>query len=369
VCPCRRVAEIYIGCDAGGVEITRAQVFRKRRRGGVFDEVDGAAAESAAGEASPDTPRLLFGEIDEDVYLGAAGLEVVAIAGVGFIHEPAKGFEVAGFEGIGGGDGANVFGNDVAAAFKDLGAHLLTPAREVVRRGIAKEFDFRPMAMEERCTLFDFCAARVVLAAGVRMLDHGICDDQTDIRGDRCEPIFEAPAIEEQGVILLATAGDELIHDAGGGADEVVFSALAKLCDTGHGNLGRGEAEYCHHAGDLDGSGGAETGADGYISVESETEGRDLNSLFAQYGEDTERIVTPLMRALCRKATDRISYLFIEVDGTNDDGAVVPRADSGQGGEVNSRRHDKAVGVIGVLANDVDPPGSSKDSWALAKPL
>ena len=72
-----------MACDEGGGVI-----------GG--DEVDGAAAEASAGEARAEAAGLLLGEGDEDVDLGAGGLEVVAEAEVGFVHEFAEAGEVVG---------------------------------------------------------------------------------------------------------------------------------------------------------------------------------------------------------------------------------------------------------------------------------
>ena len=51
-------------------------------------------------------PVSFAGQIDENVGFRAAGFEIVAIAGVSFIHQPAQGLEIAGFEGIGSGDRA-----------------------------------------------------------------------------------------------------------------------------------------------------------------------------------------------------------------------------------------------------------------------
>jgi hypothetical protein len=47
--------------------------------------------------------------------------------------------------------------------------------------------------------------------------------------------------------------------------------------------------------------------------------------------------------------------------GVEDDLAVGTRRNAGQGGEIDGRGHHKALGVIGVLADQVDASGRGKN--------
>src|ERR1051326_5286215 len=55
--------------------------------------------------------------------------------------------------------------------------------------------------------------------------------------------------------------------------------------------------------------------------------------------------------------------------GMDDDLAVVARAGSDVGGELDGGRHDEAIAVIGVLADEVDTSGSTKETRFAAKHL
>ena len=76
------VAEVGFG---GDMEMLLVGGFERGGEGfalGAFDEVDGAAAEAAAGEAGTEAAGEVGGGFDEEVDFVAAGIEVVAFAGV-----------------------------------------------------------------------------------------------------------------------------------------------------------------------------------------------------------------------------------------------------------------------------------------------
>ena len=100
------------------------------------------------------------------------------------------------------------------------------------------------MGGEDAAGFFDLGAAGGVAVSGDRVLDHGVGDDQRDVGRDGREAEAEIAAIEQQRVILCAVGGDELIHDAAVGADELIFCALAEPGQPGPGNA------HAHQAGD-----------------------------------------------------------------------------------------------------------------------
>ena len=68
---------------------------------------------------APNTPGTARGDIDHHVDLGAADLEVVAHAEMGFAHQPPDESEIAGLERGGRPHRAVVLGDDVAGTAID----------------------------------------------------------------------------------------------------------------------------------------------------------------------------------------------------------------------------------------------------------
>ncbi len=73
------------------------------------------------------------------------------------------------------------------------------------------------------------------------------------------------------------------------------------------------------------------------------------------------RVVAPVLGGACGQGGSVKGLFFAEVLGVEDDLAVGARRDGGQGGEVDGHGHDKALGVIGVFADQVDAAGRDKD--------
>jgi len=67
--------------------------------------------------------------------------------------------------------------------------------------------------------------------------------------------VAQVAAVEEQGVVFFTVGGDELIHDAAVGADELVFGALAEAGEDWAGDGDAHEAEDGGGGGDFDGGG------------------------------------------------------------------------------------------------------------------
>jgi hypothetical protein len=217
------VADVDFRRDSCCFGVAFAEIVGKLRSLLLVDEVDGASSEAAAGEAGADESGQILSEIDHGVGFDAAGFEVLAIADVSFVHEAAEGFEVAGIEGSCGGDGADIFGDNVAGALEGSGWDFVAPFIEIVDGSVAQEFDFRAMGGQDAAGFFDGGTTAGVTGAGDGVLDHGVGDDQGYVFGDGGELVAEVAAVEEQSVIGFAIGGDELVHDAAIGADELVF--------------------------------------------------------------------------------------------------------------------------------------------------
>ena len=116
----------------------------------------------------------------------------------------------------------------MAGAHEGLGFHFVAPLFEVFKGRIAQERDTGAVAGNDGTGGLGFTAAGGIVAAGDGVLDHGVGDDQGDVGWDGGEAEAEVAAVEEEGVILFAVGGDELIHDAAVGAHELVLDTLAE---------------------------------------------------------------------------------------------------------------------------------------------
>ena len=87
-------------------------------------------------------------------------------------------------QGFAGGDGAQVFADDVAGAHEGLGLHLVAPLFQVFEGGVAQERDTGAVAGDDGAGGLGFAAAGGIVAAGDGVLDHGVGDDQGDVGGN-----------------------------------------------------------------------------------------------------------------------------------------------------------------------------------------
>ena len=85
--------------------------------------------------------------------------------------------------------------------------------------------------------------------------------------------------------------------------------------------------------------------------------------------DDAQRIVAPMVRSLFRQAVERVNHLLVKIRGIDGDVIVVARADGRQSCEIDGRRHDEAIGIIGMLADHVNAPRCDKDGGLLSESL
>ncbi len=188
---------------------------------------------------------------------------------------------------------------------------------------------------------------------------------RTDRRNGR-EGVLQPAAVDHDGVVLLAEAGDELVHDADVGADEGILCVLAEQGDLGQLQVEAGGAEDGEGGGNLDRGRRAEAGAEGDVARDGEGEAIvDGDAMFAQCPENAGGIVGPMNiapgaqrgKAVVEQVGDALVDALVIVDGVGQDAAVRALGDGDNGGEVDGRGHDKAVAVVGVLADEVDAAG------------
>ena len=99
---------------------------------------------------------------------------------------------------------------------------------------------------EDGLAFFGLAAAHAVFAGGDGVFDHGVADDDLGVgEGSLVHGevfVGEVAGVEEKGVAGFGGGDDELVHDATGGVDVVVFGALGEEGDVFDGEFGAGEA-------------------------------------------------------------------------------------------------------------------------------
>ncbi len=147
---------------------------------------------------------------------------------MGLAHQLAEAHQIARGQRLGGGQGAGVFPHHVAGTAV---AGFVQPGLARFQRGqiqVAQGLD--PVVTGGGLALL---AAGVVFAVHQAAAHVGVDDQHRQIFGHGDEAGLQGAAVQQQGVILLATGGDHLIHDAAVAADELVLRLLAVEGDLG----------------------------------------------------------------------------------------------------------------------------------------
>ena len=229
----RCVADVNLGHDPDLSSVETRQRCGKCGGVGLFHQVDGAAAKASAGKARADKAGQILSQTDHGVSLKTACIKVPAVAEVRLGHEAAQFGEVALDEGLGSGNRAQVFGNDVAGSLEGIRGHFMAPFFEIVHGGITEEADTGAVAGNHGAGGLDLCAAGGVFAANDGVFHHGVGDDEGHVLRNGREGEAQVAAIEQKRVVFGSVCGDELVHDAATGADKLVFSPLAETGQDG----------------------------------------------------------------------------------------------------------------------------------------
>ena len=156
------MADKDIGLDGGLGLITAGQRIGKGLRLACLNQVDGATAEAATGEAGADQAGQILRELDHQIGLDAAAFKVLAVAAVSLGHETADLLEVALEQSLAAGHGAQVFADDMLGAEVRLGLHLVAPLLEIFEGGIAQEGHTATVAIDDGAGSFALGAAGLV---------------------------------------------------------------------------------------------------------------------------------------------------------------------------------------------------------------
>ena len=191
---------------------------------GLLDKSDGAAAEAAAGHTGAEDTLHLLGGLDQEVELLSGDLVVVLEGLVGLVEVLAGTLVVVVLQALDAlvgtdvlGDGLGMSGSGDAyvegSSVLDLG-DLVLDLIEHVGGAVAEGLD---LGVELGDGLSDLLAggdSLGVLGAGEGVLAVAVANDDGDLGVDEGDELgLLTSAVDEEGVVLLAAGGDELVHD------------------------------------------------------------------------------------------------------------------------------------------------------------
>lgn len=191
---------------------------------GLLDKGDGAAAEAAAGHTGAEDTLHLLGGLDQEVELLSGDLVVVLEGLVGLVEVLAGTLVVVVLQALDALVGTDVLGDGLGmsssgdayvegSSVLDLG-DLVLDLIEHVGGAVAEGLD---LGVELGDGLSDLLAggdSLGVLGAGEGVLAVAVANDDGDLGVDEGDELgLLASAVDEEGVVLLAAGGDELVHD------------------------------------------------------------------------------------------------------------------------------------------------------------
>ncbi len=142
---------------------------------------------------------------------------------------------------------------------------------------------------------------------------------------------------------------------------KLVLDALAEAGQHRAGNGDPDERGDGQHGDHLEGGGAGEPRTERHVAPQAQAEAGDLVAFASEDGNHTERVVAPVLAGLGGRSGCLEGLLFSVILGVDDDFAVGARRDAGQGGKVDGHGHHKALGIIGVFADQVNAARRNKN--------
>src|SRR5580698_75512 len=125
--------------------------------------------------------------------------------------------------------------------------------------------------------------------------------------------------------------------------------------------------QHGEHAGYFNRCRRAEARPEGNIPIERQIKTGNVDSFLLQDGKHAKGVVAPMMRAARADFIERTMNRYPEIDGRDGRIVVWIGRNCGQSSKVNGCRHDKAISVVGMLANQVHTSRSHKQDGLVAK--
>ena len=247
------------------------------------------------------------------------------------------------------------------ASLPDDGGKVIAVLLQQFQRHIPQSSHRRIPLRKEAHSCFAFFAASVVRTRGEIMLDHGVADHELNAGGDRNELEFQRSAIEKESMSRSSHAGHELVHDSNPRADESIFGALAELREVGQGHPNSAEARQGQRRCNFQGRGGTQSRADWHFAVNEQIRSLKFVTTQLQQASDAKNVVAPCAGALLGKVGEIELEITGKFFGVDEQFSVRPRCNRHVGGEPDGGGHDKAIIVVGVLADQIDAARGAED--------
>ena len=229
------------------------------------------------------------------------------------------------------------------------------------RGHVAQGRDRAEIGAQEPHAFLAGLAPGVVFAARVLVAHVGIGDQQPQVRRDRDVARFERAAVDQERIAGDAAGRDILVHDAAAHADIVVLRPLADFCDFDRLERQSGGGHERMRDAHFERGRGAQARAERHVGEDDEIGAAEAPPALLQHHGDAEHIVRPLVPAARRRGVEVERARLVHDHRIDAEPPVRPRRGGDEGGEFERRRHDEAVVVVGVLADQVHPPRRAAD--------
>ena len=189
----------------------------------------------------------------------------------------------------------------------------------------------------------------------------GIGDQEPQVRRDRDVARFERAAVDQERVAGEAAGRDILVHDAAAHADIVVLRPLADFRHFDRLERQPGGGHQRMRDAHFERGRGTQARAERHVGEDDEIGAGEAPTALFQHHGDAEHIVRPFVPAAGRRRVEVELARLVHDHRIDPEPPVGPRRGGDEGGEFERRRHDEAVVVVGVLADQVDPPRRAAD--------
>jgi len=217
---------------------------------------------------------------------------------------------------------------------------------------------------EDLCGGFALGAAAGVFAVGKLVSDIAVGNEQLDggvVHGHKLG--FARAAIQQQEMVFAPHDGNKLVHDAAGNTGKFMLGFLAqqRFFNGIHFFAGDGFPQRC--GADFESGAAGKPAAQRNRRMQQHVQTAGIDPIRQKSGNNTAWIITPFGRAGFDRRGKINQHRFdtggiADLDHVPAVGGLVGGHD---GITVYGHRHDKAVVVIGVLADDVDATWRGND--------
>src|SRR5271154_1972957 len=160
-----------------------------------------------------------------------------------------------------------------------------------------------------------------------------------------------------------------LVHHPAAHADEIIFGPLTELGDFDRIELQAAFGEQRMRARDFERGRGAQARSDRDIAPDDEIGAGKGAPAPLQHERDPEDVVRPVAGWAWRRRIEVELARLVHDHGIDSEAPVGPLRGRGQRGEFERRRHDEAIVVVGMLADQIDAAWRATDRRYATEPI